>query len=279
MNWFKDIKVILFDLDGTLYQDYTFLGRYIRHLLEGRLPDSEIEQKVEEAYSILEGNHPVKFGYFYNRATNKVYAHQDLKLTKAYLWDGKEDEDINEDSDQLFYIGDPWGIAYLYINQYGLEGQTSRQAFEKVRQEMLCEPNKIYRHHLLFDSIADLNVEKKIFLTNTPGPTGPGFVKHLKIEDVFDDYVYDAGKPDGIEDYVNQLIDEGYQAEEILSIGDNPWNDLYPVKKSGGKTCVISKFAHSDSTVWDMSVKTIEELAEFLSSQRAGLKSLPSAKN
>lgn len=265
MEWLKDIKVVIFDMDGTLYQDYTFLGRYIKHLLEGILSEAECERKVNEAYAILEGNHPVRLGYFYNRENERVYAHKGQHLTKAFHWNGKEEEeDLNASDESLFYIGDPWGIALLYADQYRLDEQTSKNAFERVRQEMLCQPNEIYRHHSLFDIISNLNVEKKLLLTNTPAPSGPEFVNHLRIGELFDSYVYDACKPEGVKACLEQLLEDGYKAHEILSIGDNPWNDLYPVKKRGGRTCLISKYVHADPTVWDASVETIEELAEFL---------------
>ncbi|MGG3624940.1 HAD family hydrolase [Bacillus gobiensis] len=269
MDWLKDIKAVIFDLDGTLYQDYTFLGRYIKHLFEGTLSEAEIEIKVKEAYAILEGHHPVRLGYFYNRENEKVYAHKDLRLTKAFHWNGIEEENLIASDECLFYIGDPWGIAKLYIDRYGLDEQTARNAFERVRQEMLCKPNEIYRHHPLFDIISKLNVEKKLFLTNTPEPSGPEFVKHLQIGELFDTYVYDACKPDGINESLEQLLKDGYLAHEILSIGDNPWNDLYPVKKRGGRTCLISKYVHADPTIWDVTVETIEELADFLQNHAA----------
>ena len=32
-NWLSEIKVIIFDMDGTLYQEDTYLERYIRYLI------------------------------------------------------------------------------------------------------------------------------------------------------------------------------------------------------------------------------------------------------
>ena len=237
-------------MDGTLYQDYTFLGRYVRHLLQDVLPQETIESKVREAYSILDGKHTVRLGYFYNRENQTVYAHQNLQLTKSFQWNGEENEELDQQLEQLSYIGDPW-----------------MRAFHQVREEMLTAPYEIICHHPLFVAISKLHVEKKILMTNTPEPSGPEFVKHLNIEQLFDEYVYGAEKPYGIQSTVDRLLEEGYAAHEILSIGDNPWNDLHPVKKSGGKTCLITKYAYSDPTDWDISVRTIEELTEFLQGQ------------
>jgi FMN phosphatase YigB (HAD superfamily) len=142
-------------------------------------------------------------------------------------------------------------------------------AFTQVRKEMLCDPNKITSCPQLFETIHNLAVERKIFMTNTPGPTGPEFVRHLSLENLFDTYVYDAKKPEGMKDVMDALLAEGYLPDEILSVGDNPFNDLYPVKKAGGRTCLISQYAHAETVMWDHAVKTVEELSGFLGKLQA----------
>jgi len=269
MNWMNDVKVIIFDMDGTLYQDYTFLGRYIKYLLEDSLTQQEIDVKIEESYLILEGKHPVRLGYYISKDSFVVHAHENFLPVKSYYWNGIEKPNQNVVMDKLFFIGDPWGIANIYAEQYGVNAEVRSSAFEKVRNEMIQKPTEIYRHSPLFDQIANLEVEKKILMTNTPGITGPAFVKHLQMDELFDEYVYDAKKPLGMEMAVKELIGNGYEPNEILSIGDNPYNDLFPVKKLGGKTCLISQYEHHGTNEWDFSVKTIEELAHLLSKKTA----------
>ncbi|KAB2332150.1 HAD family hydrolase [Cytobacillus depressus] len=264
MDWIKKVKAVIFDLDGTLYQDYTFLGRYIQHMLKEQLSKSELEQVILEAYSILEGSHPIRIGYYYNRENQKVYAHENLNPTACFSWDGEEHEEVMEERKNLFYLGDPWGIAGLYAEKYNVDKSSKMMAFDLVRKEMLCEPNKIYRHQALFVAISDLNVERKVFMTNTPGPSGLEFLKYLEIERHFDEYIFDAKKPVGMQQMMEILLAEGYQPDEILSVGDNPFNDLYPVKNLGGRTCLISRYSHADSTKWDVKVQTIEDLTAFL---------------
>ncbi|OUM87937.1 MAG: hypothetical protein BAA01_10865 [Bacillus thermozeamaize] len=62
-EWLSEIKVIIFDMDGTLYQEDTFMDRYIRYLLEGTEWEAETDAAVAEARKILYGQHPVKFGH------------------------------------------------------------------------------------------------------------------------------------------------------------------------------------------------------------------------
>lgn len=264
MDWLREIKIMIFDLDGTLYQDYTFLGRYLRYMLNEQLTEQELQQQINEAYEILEGNHPVRFGYYYNHKNKKVYTHENLKPISSFFWDKQDLVEVEETAEHLFYIGDPWCIAAVFGDRHNISEEKRRNSFELVRKEMLREPHNIHRHSSLFDVLANLDMDRKIFMTNTPGPSGPEFVKYLKLEHLFDEYIYDAGKPGGIQVILERLLSEGYQPHEIISVGDNPFNDLYPVKHVGGKTCLISQYKHADSTMWDESVKTIEELAKFL---------------
>jgi len=261
----KQVKVAIFDMDGTLYQDDAFLGRYVTYLLDGILDEEEKAKVVSEAYDILDGSHTVKLGHFFDREQHFFYEHDQFLPTICYSWDGKKQENPLEENASLLFLGDPWGIANLYAEKYGIPRERRAEAFDKVRYEMIQKPFEISRHAPLFESISALATKRKIFMTNTPGDTGPAFVTYLNIGAMFDDYVFDAKKPFGMETIVKGLLKEGYAPDEILSIGDNPYNDLAPVRKLGGRTCLISPYTHFGIHEWDHNVKTVEELAEFLS--------------
>ncbi|MBD7983802.1 hypothetical protein H9649_04350 [Sporosarcina sp. Sa2YVA2] len=264
MNWMNELKVIIFDMDGTLYQDDAFLGRYVSHLLDETLFDDELGRVIMEAYDILDGKHAVQLGYFFDKGHHFVYEHEHFSPTDCYSWDGSKSDRVPSDEDSLQFIGDSWGIAHLYAEKYGIEREKRARAFEKVRYEMIEPRYGILRHDPLFESIAALDVERKIFMTNTPGETGPAFVEYLTIGSLFNEYIYDAKKPLGMEAIMKGLMKEGYAPHEILSIGDNPYNDLAPVKRLGGRTCLISQYRHFGVGDWDGTVKTVEELTDFL---------------
>jgi FMN phosphatase YigB (HAD superfamily) len=266
MTWHKEIKVAIFDLDGTLYQDYTFLGRYVSHMLGSRLQGQELQAAIDEAYMILEGRHPVKFGYLSCHDGKRAYSHEGLIPTGCFGWDGKEAVLNQEEMEMggLFYIGDPWGIAAILAKRHGVHAEEQLKAFETVRKEMLAGPHQIEVFPGLLEAVGKMDAERKIFMTNTPSPSAEEFVSFLGLENLFDTYIVDAQKPEGIRGVMKRLGEEGYQPHEIISVGDNPFNDLYPVKQLGGRTCLISRYEHAGSEEWDHSVKTIEELAGFL---------------
>ncbi|TWT13279.1 HAD family hydrolase [Planomicrobium sp. CPCC 101079] len=264
MDWLKDINVLIFDMDGTLYQDYSFMGRYIQKMMQANHTESEIQQTVALAYDILEGKKSIKLGFLYDPKELIFYSHNDLNPVISYNWDGIEIEMAQRGDGPLAYIGDPWGIAHLMGIKNNIAEETMKKAFEDVRAEMLMAAYCIIKRTDLFDEIKKLENKKAILMTNSPLPTGQEFVDFLEIGDVFDEYYFNGKKPHGIQALMDKLFDEGYQPQEILSIGDHPWNDLYPIHKAGGHTCLISQYEHNDATRWSASVKTIDELVDIV---------------
>ncbi|RNF39853.1 HAD family hydrolase [Planococcus salinus] len=260
MHWLKDISIVIFDMDGTLYQDYTFMERYIQKMMEGGFPETEIQETVDKAYDILEGKKQIRLGFLYDREQLAFYSHQNLKPSVSYDWDGIETEMVHSEENPLSYIGDPWGIVELMAVKKNIAAGTVRRAFTNVRKEMLTEAYCIAKRTDLFEEIKKLTGHRTILMTNSPLPTGQEFVDFLELGDVFDEIYIDGKKPGGIQNLMDKFLAEGYQPYEILSIGDNPWNDLYPIHKSGGHTCLISQYEHQDTTNWSVSVETVDEL-------------------
>lgn len=85
-------------------------------MLEDRYSAEEIEQVINEVYDILNGKHSVSLGHYYNFATNSIFTHSDLVPN----WDGQKLNHHFSRESQLFYIGDPWCIAYLFGEKLGI---------------------------------------------------------------------------------------------------------------------------------------------------------------
>lgn len=264
MRWLKDINVLIFDMDGTLYQDYSFMGRYISKMMEGTYTDSEIKETTALAYDILEGRNAVKLGFLYHPADLSFFSHQNLKPLASYDWNGMELEMKEKEESVLAYLGDPWGIAQLMAVKKEIPAELLGKAFIDVRAEMLTEAYSIIKRTDLFEEIEKLQNKRTILMTNSPLPTGQEFVDFLEIGDVFDEFYFDGKKPHGIKELFSKLLSEGHQPHEILSIGDHPWNDLHPVHEAGGHTCLISEYKHQDETPWSVSFKSIDELVEVI---------------
>lgn len=271
-NWLSEIKVIIFDMDGTLYQEDTYLERYIRYLLEGTEHEGETEAAVRAGRAILTGEHPFQFGHFYHTQDDVALVRHEESFVQGFSWEGNAIGEIarsygpfSSEAAHLIHIGDPWGIAAVVRHKYKLPAGKLQSAFERVRREMVLAPYHFEFRSDLFQAIEELTaVEKKILMTNTYLESGIEFLNYMQIHHLFEEVYCGAEKPLGLHGYFSTLLEQGYQAHEILSIGDNPWNDLHPVKRMGGRTCFISPYSSSDPESWDLRLTTLEELEQLM---------------
>ncbi|WP_136605121.1 HAD family hydrolase [Paenibacillus dokdonensis] len=268
-SWLAEIKVIIFDLDGTLYQDDTFMERYFRYLLEGTEHEANTESEVKTGNAILTGEHPFGFGHFYHSRDHMILSRLEDGSFKGYTWEGEATQYLGKKSDSvpagdLVHLGDPWGIAAVISQRYNLPDDKLKHAFNRVRREMLRAPHQFRAHRGLFQAIGELDLSKRVLMTNTHLESGIEFLNHMQIHHLFEEVLCGAEKPAGMENYLSSLLKEGYGAHEILSIGDNPWNDLYPVKRMGGRTCFISPYVSHDKETWDIRLTTLDELEQLI---------------
>ncbi|NBD25656.1 HAD family hydrolase [Paenibacillus glycinis] len=272
-NWLSAIKVVIFDMDGTLYQEDTFLERYIRYLLEGTEHEEATDEAMRLGRAIIAGEHAIGFGHFYHMRDDVGLVLEGERFVRGFTWEGAAIEEgtireygaFSEQAVHLIPIGDPWGVVTALGRKYRLPESKLRSAFDRVRQEMLLPPHRFERHDKLFEALEALGaVDKKILLTNTHFESGIAFMGYMGIRHLFDDVVCGANKPAGLHAYFNALLAQGYQAHEILSIGDNPWNDLHPAKKLGGRTCMISPYPSGDPEIWDLRLRRLDELEQLM---------------
>ncbi|GGD89697.1 HAD family hydrolase [Paenibacillus nasutitermitis] len=271
-NWLSAIKVIIFDMDGTLYQDHTYLARYIRYLLEGTKHEGDTQTVLRAAAAILAGEHGIKFGHFYHTLHDVGLVRQGDGFIQGVTWEGAAVEEGHEAYGQwpvlaphLIPIGDPWGIATVVRHRYKLPETKLHEAFTRVRKEMLLAPHQFELRSDVFQAIEELTgVGRKILMTNTHLESGSEFLDYMGIRHLFDEVHCGAGKPLGLGGYISTLLEQGIQPHEILSIGDNPWNDLHPVRQMGGRTCFISPYPSGDPEAWDLRLSTLDELEQLM---------------
>lgn len=271
-KWLSDIKIIIFDMDGTLYQEDKFLERYIRYLLAGTEHEGETEAAISAGRDILTGKHPFQFGHFYHKQDDLVLVRNEDGFVQGYTWEGAAIDEralsygaLSSQAHDLIPIGDPWGIAAVVSHKYKLPEGKLQTAFKRVRSEMILAPYHFEVHNDLFEAMEELTAtHQKILMTNTYLESGIEFLNYMKIRHLFEEVHCGAEKPLGMDDCITSLLAQGYQAHEILSIGDNPWNDLHPVKRKGGRTCFISPYPSSDPEIWDLRLTTLDELAQLM---------------
>lgn len=269
MEWLKDIKVLVLDLDGTLYQDMQFFNPYLKYLFEGA--DDEAQKWCLEAKSILNGNHTLKMGHFFSPQHNSGFRHTSGLVTSAYSWKSADagKERVVEDSrqapasEEAMYIGDAWSVVGAISAYANVPAAKRTEAFTAVRRDML---KKVDAHSGIKSAICGLtSIDHKLLMSNSSEETAKDFVALLDLEDAFDCIIYGGEKPKGLSEYLEKLMAaENIRPEEILSIGDHAWNELYPVKRIGGRTAWISPYESWDEEAWDLRLRTVDELEQLL---------------
>ncbi|MBP3950193.1 HAD family hydrolase [Bacillus suaedae] len=259
MNWLPDIKAIIFDLDGTMYQHKTFHRSFLKYLIE--------DTKWEESYDhLLLGMEKVftnealfKMGHYYL----KDEQHCDT-LETVLSFHGIEQ--VEAHAADFIYGGDAWSILNIFANRLQIPEEQRFKAFNQIRQEMLVGQDPVILSDKLKAAIASLDgIKRKVLMTNTHTESGHEFIEHLQITSLFDEIYLDSKKPLGIQEVIKSLlVREGLHPHEILSIGDHPWNDLLPAKKLGCRTLLISPYELVGKSEWDATVSSSEEMAVVL---------------
>lgn len=270
MEWCNNLKVVIFDLDGTLYIDREFYKRYISYLVEGTKWERYREDILINISSIFNGDHQFKVGNFYKKNKNNI-SKGFVDISELFAFQGYSDKQLNItdlsslENTRYIYGGDAWSIVSIISSRMGISEEKRLDSFVRIRKEMLKGDSFINRHNVMLSALSNLSCQKKILMTNTPVESAKGFVEYLEVEQYFDEIHYGSEKPKGLIEVLNRLVDEeGIIPDSILSIGDHVWNDLYPVKNIGGKAVLVSPYKMEGPICWDYYVSDLDLLAELL---------------
>jgi len=202
---FKDIKAIVFDLDGTLYED-THHFEYYAQMISKQLDSSRKVEFMEEYYRAASGNHTLKIGRIYDSVEDLVLVHSQKNITEAYTWDGEPidssrvkelyPESIEIDMERYMSVGDPWWIPGSLGIHFGLTKDHTYEAFLQTREYMMS-PEFVMSHVKDFtETLISLKDKVKlILLTNSPQPDSEVILKKLGMEDVFHKKIFNGKKP------------------------------------------------------------------------------------
>ncbi|WP_404442934.1 HAD family hydrolase [Sutcliffiella horikoshii] len=270
-----NISTIVFDLDGTLYED-THHFQYYADLLKNKLP-AEKQTKFEEDYKAIEaGTHTLKMGRVYDAKRNLILAHIDGKVTKGWTWDGVEvsqvkltsyyPDTLQFDLFDMLSIGDLWWVPVSIAKHYGLSSEEAYAAFLQTRKHMMTED-------FLLEPLAEFaNVLEKlhqkytlILMTNSPQTDSDVILKKLGFTSYFHDKIYEANKPVHTADrlsYISQQHHVPYS--QMLSVGDNYINEILPAALLGCKTICIDPFDLFKESEATYTVSGLTELSMLL---------------
>jgi len=252
-----DVDAIVFDLDGTLYPGHATLDYYLDHVLvRGGFPERR-EEIRSLAMAILDGDHrEIRMGEFV-RGTPGTDRFERLTL--------EEHRRVQENG--WTYLGDGWTVVHYLTRGFGIPREAYIDAFHASRYamsrgELSFVPSPLWRP--TFDRLRAGGVYL-VMQTNSSEDSGLPTLEYLGIADRFDEYIYSAGKPAGMDVVFRRLQEErGIAAERILSVGDHPWNDIDSARNLGGRTLLISPFTGLRSTGFEPRIHGEDDLLAVL---------------
>lgn len=256
--------LICFDLDGTLYQDRRVYPRIIQHFFQDTpykdwIP--EIQLRMER---ILAGKERFRCGQFVPKqvAENPECVDDLFKVpTVTALLESDPRPYFNRNL--YTYISDSWTLAMYLARRIGWAGEDFWNRFQIVREELVSDsygPQLEKELPSILTALHDSGI-RLVLCSNAAAEGGWKLLRYLKLDEKFDEIVFDADKP---RTFPKRIQNWGIPSEEMLFVGDQGYYDLYAGKQAGASTVLISPYHVEDACLWDWRIQTLQELTAYL---------------
>jgi FMN phosphatase YigB (HAD superfamily) len=254
----KKSDLIIFDLDGTLYEDTDHFD-YYASLLQKRLPAGQQGAFSEEYRKMKDGSHIVAIGKAYdvNRDCAITVDAMTDKATAVHDWEGREwdqsevkrnyGDRLHFDFENMIAIGDGWWLPFVTSRHFGLTSQETYICYNTTKEYMVTDDFQLTKTPGLKEGLHSLKQTKPLVLmTNSEKDDVERLLKELDLEWIFDRIVPSALKPSSTKKHLQALM-AYYQVppEKTLSIGDNFINEIAPALLLGMNALYIQPHLES----------------------------------
>lgn len=260
----EHIKTVVFDLDGTIYQNNHFYPDYIHFLVEKTPYESWEKELVSFIGEIFAGKRLVMNDYYCSlpicAGSFGAYVGQ---LERARIPELTFETSVTR-SDCMF-LGDAWAVVSLIGSTLGLiQNGRGDVIYKKTRDKM--SEDGMEGNMRLKAAIVELGKHyETVLLTNSYEQTALDFLAQLNFSGVFTKIVYSAHKPFGLVENLTRFCPQlAEHPETFLTIGDHAFNDLMPLQRLGAKALWINPFENIHGANADITVHTLDELAQCL---------------
>jgi FMN phosphatase YigB (HAD superfamily) len=286
-EWLSHVQVVVFDLDGTLYEGTDFLDPYLEFLAEASTTGASAQMLREEIEDIIAGRHVLRLGSFYHPDSEVIVevAVQDSEKTPQFVatrslrWDGSTvDLDTHIPADgipfdtDMVYVGDYWQAAVAVATQNGVSKEERARAFERTRELMNRTDYDLGVPQYLFEVLEVFaDCRHRILVTNTPAGLAEACVDNLGVRGLFDEVHFGANKPSGLYALLQSLAARlSVRYDEILCVGDNYWNDVIPAAQLGCRTILVDAFDAEAGARSDARVVRFDDIRDVIGSNGLG---------
>lgn len=257
MAAFSDLQFILFDLDGTVYQDPYVHRYYIPLLVENTEFLPWTAALCQFCDKVLAGE-ALEFNAFYLPGTDHARSPEEFfRNLQEMQRPGAEPGTIN--------LGDAWALVDLIGSSLGLNANgRGEELYLKTRAKMLA---KAQPAHPRFREVLEQLGQKyiTILMSNSGQEVAEEYLRIIGLEGAFGRSVFSARKPHGLLDALNAVDERALRApDKLLSIGDFYYNDLALPSGLGAKTIWMNPFPGVKPAPCDLELRTVQDLRIFL---------------
>ena len=251
-QFYPDCKLIIFDLDGTLYEDTDHFDHYASLLKERVAPEHQ-SVFVNEYEAMKSGDHTISIGKAYDAVQDAILTLDPLtlKVTHVQDWNGTEwdkeriegtyESDITFDFEKVIAIGDGWWLPYSAARHHGVSIEETYECYTKTKEYMVTDAFQLTKTPGLKEGILQLKEEAEVVLvTNSEEDDVYRLLDELELSGMFPEVVPLAQKPVHTKKIFLDLMKKyEVKPEETVSIGDNLINEIAPALLLGMRTIYI----------------------------------------
>jgi putative hydrolase of the HAD superfamily len=251
MEVVETLQTIIFDLDGTLYDEERIYDFYAEELAS-RLPEGVRDAFVREWGQTKSGSGRSLMGLGYDVAGRRLFRHSGGRATEYLTWEGEmiapdPGEETMPGPLEFGYttpyinIGDWWALLAALAAHHGLPGEARQDAFRATRAHMSTDAGRLSPSPALRQTLGRLRGAgpRLVAMSNSPMESVVDTFDQLGIRDCFDAVVGDAAKPTGMMEFLREDVDPA----TTLSVGDNFVNDIEPALDAGARALYIDRHA------------------------------------
>lgn len=260
------IKVIVFDLDGTIYQDFSFYKQYVRFMVEGTDKEAWENRLVAYAEDVLCGKRLRMNSFYRCSAIRTDDPERYFEMAERAILKNAAVND-GAGANEAIYLGDAWAVLTFMGYSLGVFGaERCQETYLRTRRAM--EESGLRGCGRLRDAMIRVNdCCETILLSNSDAATARKLLEKLGYGGIFKREGFSVEKPYGLVDAVENCLPGALEhPRTVLAIGDHAYNDLEPLRKIGCRTLWMNPYTGIQEPAYDLCLKTLKELADYLNS-------------
>lgn len=272
--WMQEAELLIFDLDGTLYENIDHF-EYLANQIKKTLPGDKQAAFTEQYKQIQAGEHPLSAGKAYDADRDSILSIDPVTgiATAVQDWNGTSwSEDrvktaypdvISYDFEHVIAVGDGWWLPPAIGLHLDGEPEQLYKAYRDTMDYMASDAFQFKMASGLKEALMHFSANKPLALvTNSEQSNVQRLLKELDLQNLFTDIVASAEKPARTKTIFQTLMTQyRASAKKTVAIGDNIINEIAPALSLDMKAVYIQAFGPRKT---GNNLKTVRSLKEIL---------------